>query len=67
MLTIGQIVWKSGGAWDIAKPVEVTEDNIGVINDCFGSFYFATLREAEIHTDRCHGEYGNYLNRVYWR
>ena len=57
---VGDKVWKSGGAWDREELVEVTEDDVKIVNMFWDRLYFDSEKKAALVTNIAHAEYGNY-------
>ena len=64
-IPIGEIVYRSGDAWECTECVKVTEENQKEISMFWNSIYFDTFEAAERQTNMSHAAYGRYLNSVF--
>ena len=59
---IGEIVYRSGGAFDQDEEVMVTKENQKEITMFWNALYFETLSDAERRSRIAKSEYSSYLN-----
>lgn len=61
-IPIGEIVYRSGGAFDLDEEVMVTKENQKEITMFWNALYFETLDDAERKSRIAKSEYGAYMN-----
>ena len=54
MIKAGDKVWKSGGAWGREELIEVTENDVKIVNMFWNRLYFDSEKKAALATNIVH-------------
>ena len=60
MIEVGVKVWKSGGAWCREEQIEVTPENVELVNMFWNRLYFDSENKAALVTNIAHANYNDY-------